>query len=73
MGTILAHEIGHSVGLVAMGPNPNGLHGDESLHDLHAQGSDVMASAVSYESLITLTFAFRDLDLSYLRQRVLMK
>jgi hypothetical protein len=35
--------------------------------------TDVMASSVSYESLIALDYAFRDLNIAYLRQRVLLR
>lgn len=70
---VLAHEIGHTVGLVAEGPNPRGLHGDRSLHNEFAGATDVMAAAVGYDALVTLAYAFRDLDLAYLRQRVLLK
>jgi hypothetical protein len=73
IGVILAHEIGHAVGLVAPGGNPRGLHGDSSLHNQDAGPTDVMASAVSYESLIALDYAFRDLNIAYLRQRVLVR
>src|SRR5262249_58604577 len=31
-GTVLAHEIGHAVGLVAPRPLPSGLFGDQTLH-----------------------------------------
>ena len=73
MGIILAHEVGHSVGLVAPGPAPGGLFGDESLHNSFASAAEVMAPAVGYEAMLTLDYAFRDLDLAYLRQRVLLR
>ena len=73
IGTILAHEIGHSVGLTPAGGNPQGLHGDGTLHNELASPTDVMASAVGYSSLITLNFSFRDLNLAYLRQRLILK
>lgn len=73
VGTVLAHEIGHSVGLVADGPNPRGLHGDGSLHNEFAGSSDVMASALGYDSLIFLNYGFRDLNIAYLRHRILLK
>jgi hypothetical protein len=73
LGVILAHEVGHAVGLVAEGPSPTGLFGDASLHDEAAGVADVMAPAVGYESLISLAYAFRDLDLAYLRQRLVLK
>jgi hypothetical protein len=73
IGTILAHEIGHAIGLVAAGPNPVGLHGDQSLHNAFAQSTDVMAAAVGFDSLVSLDFRFRDLTRAYLRHRILMK
>jgi hypothetical protein len=72
IGIVLAHEIGHSVGLVAPGPAPGGLFGDSSLHNTYAGATDVMAASVGYEALTTLDYRFRDIDLAYLRQRVLM-
>lgn len=73
IGIILAHEVGHAVGLVAEGPSPMGLHGDASLHDEGAGVADVMSPAVGYDSLIQLDYSFRDLDLAYLRQRLILK
>ncbi len=73
IGTILAHEIGHTVGLVARNKNPSGLHGDSSLHNEFSSVSDVMSAAVGYDSLISLDYEFRDLNIAYLRHRVLLK
>jgi len=73
MGIILAHEVGHSVGLVAPGPAPGGLFGDSSLHNTYASAAEVMASSVGYEAMLTLDYHFRDIDLAYLRQRVLLR
>ncbi len=73
MGIILAHEVGHSVGLVAPGPAPSGLFGDASLHDTYAGAAEVMAPSVGYEAMTTLDYAFRDIDLAYLRQRILLR
>lgn len=73
IGIILAHEVGHSVGLVAPGPSPTGLFGDASLHDTYAGATEVMAPSVGYEAMTTLDYAFRDLDMAYLRQRVLLR
>ncbi|MHC5065256.1 MAG: hypothetical protein ACYTG5_14915 [Planctomycetota bacterium] len=73
VGTILAHEVGHSVGLVAPGTGSTALHGDGSLHNSFSSSRDVMGAAVGYEALISLDFRMRDLNLAYLRQRVLLK
>jgi hypothetical protein len=73
IGIILAHEVGHSVGLVAPGSAPNGLFGDSSLHDTYAGAAEVMAPSVGYEAMLSLDYQFRDIDLAYLRQRVLLR
>ncbi len=73
MGIILAHEVGHSVGLVAPGPAPGGLFGDASLHDSFAGAAEVMAPSVGYEAMTALDYAFRDVDFAYLRQRILLQ
>jgi Bacterial Ig-like domain len=70
---ILAHETGHTVGLVATGAPPTGLHGDRSLHNRYPRLGNVMSSAVGYESLVNLSYRFRDLNAAYLRQRILLK
>tara|TARA_R110002094_G_scaffold14086_1_gene24903 strand:- start:540 stop:3530 length:2991 start_codon:yes stop_codon:yes gene_type:complete len=73
IGVILAHEVGHSVGLVAPGPMPNGLFGDSSLHDTYASAAEVMAASVGYEAMTSLDYQFRDIDLAYLRMRILLR
>ncbi|MEE9126106.1 MAG: Ig-like domain-containing protein, partial [Planctomycetota bacterium] len=73
IGIILAHEIGHTIGLTATGPNPWGLHGGNGLHNNWPGLTDIMTSAVAYDTLVTLNYRFRDLNLAYLRQRILMK
>jgi hypothetical protein len=73
IGVILAHEVGHSVGLVAPGAMPGGLFGDSSLHDTYASAAEVMAASVGYEAMTSLDYQFRDIDLAYLRQRILLR
>jgi hypothetical protein len=73
IGVILAHEAGHSIGLTAPGPAPRGLFGDSSLHDANAGSTEVMAPSVGYEAMATLDYRFRDIDLAYLRQRILLR
>jgi hypothetical protein len=73
IGTILAHEIGHSLGLTAPGACPTGLHGDQSLHNAATSFTDVMSAVISYESLIAVDFEFRPLNLAYLRERILTR
>lgn len=73
IGVILAHEVGHSIGLVAPGAMPNGLFGDSSLHNTYASAAEVMAPSVGYEAMTSLDYQFRDIDLAYLRQRILLR
>jgi len=73
IGIILAHEVGHSVGLVAPGIAPSGLFGDASLHNTFSSAAEVMSASVGYESMTSLDYFFRDIDLAYLRQRVLLR
>ncbi len=73
IGIILAHEVGHSVGLVAPGKNPTGLHGDNSLHNEFPVTGDVMSSAVGYDHLVSLNYKFRDLNAAYLLQRIVLR
>jgi hypothetical protein len=73
IGVILAHEVGHSVGLVAPGAMPNGLFGDSSLHDSYASAAEVMAPSVGYNAMTSLDYQFRDIDLAYLRMRILLR
>ncbi|PIE23569.1 MAG: hypothetical protein CSA62_06940 [Planctomycetota bacterium] len=73
LGVILAHECGHSLGLTAPEPCPKGLHGDSSLHNSSTSFTDIMSAVISYESLVTVDFAFRPLNLAYLRERILTK
>jgi hypothetical protein len=70
---ILVHEVGHTIGMTAAGPNPYGLHGGSSLHNNWPGFTDIMTSAVAYDTLVSLQYRFRDLNLAYLRQRILMK
>jgi hypothetical protein len=72
IGVIVTHEVGHSVGLVTPGPSPGGLFGDSTLHDSYSGATEVMAPAVGYESMVLLDYAFRDVDLAYLRQRLIL-
>lgn len=73
IGTVLAHEVGHAVGLTAPGPAPSGLFGDSSLHNMNASAAEVMAPAVGYEAMISLDYHFRDTNMAYLRHRILLR
>ncbi|MFO1077829.1 MAG: Ig-like domain-containing protein [Planctomycetota bacterium] len=55
------------------GPTPSGLYGDNSLHDTYAGAAEIMAPSVGYEAMLTLDYHFRDIDLAYLRQRILLR
>jgi hypothetical protein len=83
---ILAHEIGHSVGLVANGPPPTGLFGGEyrasfagpytNSYHLDTNNNSIMASALSFLDAITIGIngpAFNLLNLAYLRERILLE
>lgn len=72
IGIVLAHEIGHTVGLTAPGNAPAGLFGDSSLHNQLAGATEVMAASVGYETMVTMPHSFRDVNLAYLRQRLLL-
>ena len=73
IGTVLAHETGHAVGLVAPGAAPSGLFGDSSLHNANASAAEVMAASVGYEAMVSLQYAFRDTDAAYMRHRILVR
>lgn len=72
-GIITAHEVGHSLGLVAPGPSPSGLLGDATLHESTATAADVMSASVGYEAMLSMPYRFRDLSMAYLRQRILLR
>ena len=72
-GIVLVHEIGHSLGLVAPGMPSAGLHGDLSLHNASTGITDVMSAVIGYESMVSVKYAFRPLNLAYLREAVLLK
>lgn len=72
-GIITAHEVGHSLGLVAPGASPSGLLGDATLHESTATAADVMSASVGYEAMLSLPYRFRDLSMAYLRQRILLR
>jgi hypothetical protein len=73
VAVILAHEIGHAVGLVATGRHSAALFGDATLHNEFADPGEVMSPAIGFDAMIALPFAFRDLNLAYLRQEVLLR
>jgi len=72
-GTILAHEVGHSVGLTAPGNLPGGLHGDASLHNATSGIGDIMNAVIGYEGMLVVKHSFRSLSMSFLRQSLLLK
>ncbi len=73
LATILAHEVGHSLGLVAPGPPPGGLWGDQTLHVDKARPEDIMNAVVGYDALVEEIYRFRPLNMAYLRERILIK
>lgn len=79
---IIAHECGHSVGLVANGAMPLGLYGDDSVNfpgsaDGHIRNTaqfpsgaiNVMSPSVSYDTAIHVSTKFNSLNLAYLREQ----
>ena len=38
-----------------------------------AGSADVMSAAVGYDSLVLLDYSFRDLNIAYLRQRLVLR
>jgi hypothetical protein len=81
---VLAHECGHSVGLVQDGAMPNGLYGGDATNfpgstsghinaaALFPAGAlDVMTPAISYNGAINAATAFDSLCLAYLREQAI--
>jgi len=81
--TVVAHECGHSMGLVQDGPMPTGLYGGDAANfplstDGHIRNADlfpsgainVMSPALSYDNAIATDTAFNRLNLAYLREQV---
>ncbi|HKB15398.1 MAG TPA: Ig-like domain-containing protein [Planctomycetota bacterium] len=72
-GVVLAHELGHSFGLVETGLPPEGLHGTASKHNLNGAALDVMLSSFSWNSLALLPVRFRPINRAYLREAVVLE
>jgi hypothetical protein len=81
--TVVAHECGHSMGLVQDGAMPTGLYGGDAANfpgstaghirntALFPSGStNIMSPALSYETAIDSATAFNRLNLAYLREQV---
>ncbi|MBL9079744.1 MAG: hypothetical protein JNL08_19740 [Planctomycetes bacterium] len=79
---VLAHECGHSMGLVRNGAMPTGLYGNDTTNfpgssDGHIRTSalfvsgatNVMSPSLSYASAIHPQTAFNSLNLAYLREQ----
>jgi hypothetical protein len=79
---VVAHECGHSMGLVQNGPMPTGLYGNDPVNfpdstdghirntALFPSGTNVMSPALSYNGAIHPATAFNSLNLAYLREQV---
>lgn len=83
LSTIIAHECGHSVGLVVNGAMPAGLFGNDTTNfpgssnghirnsTLFPSGStNVMSPALSFSNAISPSTAFNSLNLAYLREQI---
>lgn len=83
---VIAHECGHSMGLVQNGAMPTGLYGNDPVNfpsdpasaDGHirnvslfpAGATNVMSPSISYSNAIHANTAFNSLNLAYLREQV---
>lgn len=79
---VVAHECGHSMGLVQNGAMPTGLYGNDATNfpgssDGHIRntalfpaGTNIMSPALSYNAAINAATAFNSLNLAYLREQV---
>jgi hypothetical protein len=83
---ILAHEIGHSVGLVANGAPPGGLFGGEyrasfsgpytNTFHLDTSANDIMASSLGFSGAMATGSSaprFNELTMAYLLERILLE
>jgi hypothetical protein len=81
---VLAHECGHSMGLVQNGAMPIGLYGNDSTNfpgssDGHIRNTslfpsgatNVMSPSLSYSATLNAATGFNTLNLAYLREQVL--
>jgi len=86
IAAILAHEIGHSVGLVANGPPPGGLFGGETNaeftgywtdpYHIDTLGNNIMEAAMSFTVMQyrgSEALRFNELNTAYLRERILLE
>lgn len=86
VGVILAHEIGHSIGLCSNGPLPGGLFGGvrgpswsggftNSFH-FDSPGSNIMAAALSFSGSISAGsngYHFNEVNRAYLSEMILLR
>lgn len=86
LAVVVAHEIGHSMGLVHGGAPPAGLHGNDPAHfpgsdDGHielgstglfpVQSQNIMSPSISYAATLHPATGFNPLNLAWLREQVL--
>ncbi|MEM7166838.1 MAG: hypothetical protein AAF581_15350 [Planctomycetota bacterium] len=86
VGVILAHEVGHSIGLCSNGPPPSGLFGGvrgpnwsggftNSFH-FDSPGTNIMAAALSFSGSITQGsngYKFNEVNSAYLSEMILLQ
>ncbi len=73
IATLIAHELGHSLGLTMPGELPSGLHGTSGFHNDQARFIDVMSSALSFEVLISEGTRFRPVNHAYLGEGLILR
>jgi hypothetical protein len=83
LAAVVAHECGHSMGLVADGPMPDGLYGGDAANFpgssaghirmpagvLPAGASNLMSPQLGFEATLHAGTTFNTLNLAYLRER----
>ena len=83
LATVIAHECGHSVGLVVNGAMPTGLYGDDATNfpgslDSHIRNTslfptgstNVMSPSLNFTLATDPSSAFNTLNMAYLREQV---
>ena len=82
LAVVIAHECGHSHGLVQNGAQPTGLYGNDTVNFpgstnghirtplLFSSGINIMSPSLSYTLATDSNTGFNSLNLAYLREQV---